>query len=312
MKVSVLIPVYNGVRHLPECLASILAQDFQDMEILVADDDSTDGTAEIIRHFAARDARLRWWKNPHNLGLTQNHNACLQAAQGEFIKFIHADDKLLYPSALTRMVAALEQDETVSLVATGAHIIDAQSRVLNTQNNFRRTGSREGKAVIVQCLVQNANIIGEPTRTLFRKSQAQRGFDPRYRQIGDVEMWFHLLEQGRFAYLAEPLFAYRIHPQQATALNRRSGASTDEHLMLLTDYYCKPWLGEYASRRMWFKQIYYLRKLYGPRAQPLTVDMMATLKPFWYRLYWLEHKLLRPLGKLMARCRRIPVPFKST
>lgn len=312
MKVSVLIPVYNGVRHLPECLASILAQDFRDMEILVADDDSTDGTAEIIRHFAARDARLRWWKNPRNLGLTQNHNTCLQAAQGEFIKFIHADDKLLHPSALTRMVAALEQDETVSLVATGAHIIDEQSRVLNTQNNFRRTGSREGKAVIVQCLVQNANIIGEPTRTLFRKSQAQRGFDPRYRQIGDVEMWFHLLEQGRFAYLAEPLFAYRIHPQQATALNRRSGASTDEHLMLLTDYYCKPWLGEYASRRMWFKQIYYLRKLYGPRAQPLTVDMMATLKPFWYQFYWLEHKLLRPLGKLMARCRRIPVLFKST
>jgi glycosyltransferase involved in cell wall biosynthesis len=312
MKVSVLIPAYNAARYLPECLASVLAQDFQDMEILVADDGSTDGTAEIIPPFAARDARLRWWRNPRNLGLTPNHNACLQAAQGEFIKFIHADDKLLHPSALTRMVAALEQDETVSLVATGAHIIDEQSRVLNRQNNFRRTGSREGKAVIVQCLEQNANIIGEPTRTLFRKSQAQRGFDPRYQQIGDTEMWFHLLEQGRFAYLAEPLFAYRIHPQQATALNRRSGAGADEHLMLLTDYHCKPWLGEYASRRMWFKQIYYLRKIYGPRAQPLTADMLAVLKPFWYGLYWLEHKILRPFGKLMERYRCRPNFLKSS
>jgi len=311
MKVSVLIPVYNAARYLPECLASLLAQDFKDMEILVADDGSADGTAEIIRQFAARDARLRWWKNPRNLGLAGNHNACLQAARGDFIKFIHADDKLLHSSALTRMVAALEQDETVSLVATGAQIIDEQSRVLRVQNNFRRTGRWEGKAVIVRCLEQNGNIIGEPTRTLFRKSQAQRGFDARYRQIGDLEMWFHLLEQGCFAYLAEPLFAYRIHPQQATALNRCNDAIADEHLMLLTDYHGKPWLGEYASRRMWFKQIYYLRKKYGPRAQPLTADMMAALKPFWYRLYWLEHKLLHPLGKLMERCRRIPIFLKS-
>jgi glycosyltransferase involved in cell wall biosynthesis len=312
MKVSVLIPAHNAARYLPECLASVLAQDFQDMEILVADDGSTDGTAEIIQSFAARDARLRWWKNSRNLGLTQNHNTCLQAAQGEFIKFIHADDKLLQPSVLTRMVAALEQDERVSLVATGAQIIDEQSRVLRTQNNFHRTGSREGKAVIVQCLEQNGNLIGEPTRTLFRKSQARRGFDGRYQQIGDLEMWFHLLKQGRFAYLAEPLFAYRIHPQQATALNRRTDASADEHLLLLTDYHGEPWLGAYASRRMWFKQIYYLRKIYGPRAQPLTAGMMATLKPFWYRLYWLEHKFLRPLGKLSDRCRRIPTLLKPT
>jgi len=65
-KVSVLVPVYNGERYLAECLNSVLAQEFQDLEILISDDGSTDNSAQIIRAIAARDARIRWWKNPRN------------------------------------------------------------------------------------------------------------------------------------------------------------------------------------------------------------------------------------------------------
>jgi glycosyltransferase involved in cell wall biosynthesis len=105
MKVSVLIPVYNCERYLAECLDSVLAQDLKDMEILISDDDSQDGTVDIIRQYAARDARIRWWQNPANLGQARNHNVCLQAARGEFIKFVHADDKFLQPSALSCLPA---------------------------------------------------------------------------------------------------------------------------------------------------------------------------------------------------------------
>ena len=59
MKVSVLVPVYNGEAFLAECLDSILAQDFADMEILISDDGSTDGTRQIIEEFAVRDGRIR-------------------------------------------------------------------------------------------------------------------------------------------------------------------------------------------------------------------------------------------------------------
>ena len=70
MKVSVLIPVFNGERYLAECLESVLAQDFPDLEILIGDDGSRDNSSEIISQFAARDPRIRWWKNPRNFGLT--------------------------------------------------------------------------------------------------------------------------------------------------------------------------------------------------------------------------------------------------
>ncbi|HAO78557.1 MAG TPA: glycosyl transferase family 2 [Verrucomicrobia subdivision 3 bacterium] len=303
-KVSILVPVYNAGPFLAECLESILGQDFGDYELLICDDGSTDGSLALIKHYAARDPRIRWWQNPRNLGLTRNHNLCLREARGEFIKFVHQDDKLLQSSELSRMLEILEQDATVALVGTGSQLIDAQARVLTVRNNFHQTGTWDGKAVIVKCLEQNQNLIGEPTAVMFRKSQAGRGFDERYRQIVDMELWFHLLEQGRFAYLAESFFAHRIHPQQATEMHKRTGVSVDDHRLLFTDYYRKPWLREYATRRMWFKQIYYLRKKYGPRAQTLAAEAMTRLKPFWYAVYWLEHKFARPFVKLKERLLR--------
>lgn len=299
--VSVLIPIYNCERYLAECLDSIVAQDFGDFEILISDDGSTDHSLKLVKAYAAKDARIRWWQNPRHLGMASNHNACLRAARGELIKFVHADDKLLQPSVVTRMVKILEADPAVSLVASGAFIIDAQARVIRRENRFRHSGSWDGPAAAVRCLEQNGNLIGEPSRTLFRKAQAARGFDERYQQTLDLEMWFHLLAQGRFVYLAEPLVGYRIHPGQATATHRRHGCGEDEHLMLLTDYYRQPWLRQHATRRMWFKQIYYLEKNYGPRAAVLTAAMQAELSPAWHAIYWAEHKFLRPLKKIAEK-----------
>src|SRR5271155_20695 len=68
-KVSICLPVYNGEHYLAEAIESALNQTFEDFELLIADDCSQDSSAEIIARFAARDARIRHWRNPHNLGL---------------------------------------------------------------------------------------------------------------------------------------------------------------------------------------------------------------------------------------------------
>src|SRR5882757_4680077 len=107
-KVSVLVPVFNAEKYLPECLDSILMQDFSDYELVISDDCSTDGTTAVIERYAAKDPRIRWWRNPANLKQAANLNLCLREARGEFIKFVFADDKLLSVSALRLMVQALE------------------------------------------------------------------------------------------------------------------------------------------------------------------------------------------------------------
>jgi glycosyltransferase involved in cell wall biosynthesis len=296
--VSVLIPVFNGEMFLAECLESVLAQDYDDYEVLISDDGSTDGSTAVIQRYARCDGRIRWWRNPRNLGIGGNFNACLKAAQGDFLKYVLQDDKLLEPSALRQMVTTLESDLSVSLVVSASQLIDAQSRLIQVRNAFGRSGVREGKEVIVHCLAENANVIGEPSLALFRKSQAARGFDDQLKQLLDLEMWFHLLEQGRFAFIANPLCAFRQHPAQQTAVNRNSGATADEDLTLMERYYTKPWMKDFITPQAIFTQVYYLRKRRKARPAAVAEAMAKDLSAGTYALCWVRHKVTRPFRNL--------------
>lgn len=302
--VSVLVPVFNGQPFLAECLDSVLAQDFPNFELLISDDGSTDDSPALIERFARRDPRVRWWRNPRNLGIGGNFNAPLRAARAEYIKYVLQDDKLLDPSALRRLVAALESDPSVSLVVSAAQLIDGQSRPLRVRKPFGHSGVWEGKPVVVRCLEENANLIGEPSLALFRKSQAARGFDEDLRQLLDLEMWFHLLEQGRLAYIAEPLCAFRQHPGQQTEVNRRTGASAEEDLILMERYYARPWMKQVATPQAIFTQAYYLRRRPGPRAAAVCAEMARGLGRRRYALCWLRHKLSRPFQNLKRWLRK--------
>jgi len=303
-KVSVLVPVYNGQQNLAECFESILAQDFPDLEILVSDDGSTDNSMEIIKAFAARDARIRWWKNPRNKGLTANSNLCLSEARGQYVKFVHQDDLLLSVHALAKMVAAFDEYPNAALVGCRQHLTGTGKHAFRFSN---RTGCFDGRRVIVKCLERNNNIIGQPTLTLFRRLQGRRGFDERFTGFMDFEMWCHLLEQGDFIYLDEPLATWRVHEYQQTAQTTRAqkdGTQNYEQLRFVETYYAKPWLRELATDRMLFAQIYYLRKYYGAKALPLISAMMSQLSTGNYVRQWLKHKLSRPFEKLREKLAR--------
>jgi Glycosyl transferase family 2 len=297
-KVSVLVPVYNGEKFLAECLDSILAQDFRDMEILIADDGSTDGSTGLIEKYAARDGRIRWWRNPVNLGLAGNFNDCLRAARNEYVKYVLQDDVLLSPSAVRQMVQALDADPSVTLVASASHVIDGRGERIEFRNSFRRSGVMDGKAAILHSLARDGNYIGEPSVVMFRRDQAGRGYDERYRQLLDLDFWFHLLEQGRLAYLAEPLCAFRRHAKQQTAVNYESGGHVQDELMLAQYWLSRPWLRGFTCARLQFQQVYALEKRYGERARPFTEKIRASLKPGGCKFYWLEYKITRPFTKL--------------
>lgn len=302
-KVSVLIPTYNYARYLPEAIESVLGQDFQDFELLISDDCSTDNSAEVIARYAARDSRIHFQIHPKNLGMVENWNWCLSQARGEYIKFIFGDDKLLSPSAIGKMAALMENDPAISLVSTASNVIDARSAAIETRNNFQPC-IYDGKIVIVRCLEQPANLIGEPTLVMFRKEQAARGFDARYRQLADLEMWFHLLDNGKFAHLGEPLCAFRRHDSQQTNANRKSGKTEVESLWLLEAYFVRPWLQKMATRQMLFAQIYSLRKFPAAQASGTLEKMKLQLGAGWNALFLTRHKITRPLFKLQRWIRQ--------
>jgi glycosyltransferase involved in cell wall biosynthesis len=300
LKISVLIPVYNGDRYLAECLDSVLMQDFPEMEILISDDNSNDGSRELIAGYAARDSRIRWWKNPRRVGLTANSNICLRAATGEYIKFVHQDDKLLSPSALRKYAAVLDAHPTVVLASSRYHITGKKT----PSAVFRFHASLcDGRRMILNCFENNNNLIGPPSLAMFRRVLAQRGFDERFEGGMDFEMWCHLLQQGDYVHLHEPLATWRVHPNQQTAQDRRAGTQDPDPLLLMETYYAEPWLRKAASNRLLFIQSYYLQKKFGTFAGDLTDQMMARLPRHHYAWQWLKHKTSKPilnLGRKLA------------
>src|SRR5580692_5505945 len=255
-KISVLIPTYNYGRFLPEAIESVLEQDFQDFELLIADDCSSDDTAEVVRPFCARDARVHFAVNPANLGMVNNWNHCLTQARGEYIKFLFGDDKLIHRQALSKMLALMQQFPSAVLAASARTILDEKSNTIDVYRDLP-DGCHDGRKIITAYLMKNGkNLVGEPSAVLFRKVDARRGFDPRYRQITDVEMWIHLLEKGDLAYTREALCAFRCHPDQQTERNTASGVGRREHAVYFSNYAAQSWL----PRKVVFPILFHLRR----------------------------------------------------
>jgi glycosyltransferase involved in cell wall biosynthesis len=268
-EISVLLPTYNYASYLPEAIASVLAQDFQDFELLILDDCSSDNTAAVVKPFCARDPRVRFAVNPANLGMVANWNECLKEAKGRHIKFLFGDDKLSDPRALTKMLALLQNNPAARLAASARTILDAQSNVIDISRTLPN-GCHDGRKIIADCLIENGNLIGEPSSVLFRKADAARGFDTAYRQLVDMEMWFHLLERGDLVYTREPLCAFRRHAGQQTAVNNAT-YSIKEQLMLIAAYGAKPWLPARQQLDILYRARRGLRR--DPGAEPQLLEL---------------------------------------
>ncbi|EEF58246.1 glycosyltransferase family 2 protein [Pedosphaera parvula] len=299
-KVSILVPTYNYARYLRETIESVLNQDFEDFELIIVDDCSSDNSHEVIAHYAAQDGRIRYQINAKNLGMVANWNYCLSLAKGEYIKFLFGDDTLADRQALTKMVRMLEENPSAVLAVSARNILDEHSQVIEIMDHLGTNGVQLGQDVIVRCLESNANLIGEPSVVLMRKCDTARGFNPSYRQLTDLEMWFHLLEKGNAIYTSEPLCSFRKHPQQQTEVNKVQQIGEKEQLVLLTEFYKRPWVKTPERRKLLFSQLYWLRKnaKKGQGCSELEHRLASCLGDGWYAWLYFLHKLCRPAQNL--------------
>jgi glycosyltransferase involved in cell wall biosynthesis len=127
--VSVCVPTYNRAAILTQTLDTLLAQDYPNFELVVADNASTDETEAVCRGYAARDPRIRYHRNETNLGLIGNFNRVIELARGEYM-VIAGDDDLYESHFLSRLVPVLDAEPQVVLSASGTDWIDPQGRPL--------------------------------------------------------------------------------------------------------------------------------------------------------------------------------------
>jgi glycosyltransferase involved in cell wall biosynthesis len=219
------------VAYLSECFESILAQTFTNFEVVVCDDQSSDGTLELARKLANGDARFRFISNPDRLGLARNWNNCVERARGEWIKFVFQDD-VIFPSCIEMLLAACEKHGKVFGFCEREFIFDDGAP--ETPSNWfighrqRLHCEYQARPVITQVEAIRAavadpeyNMVGEPTVTLIRKSVFEEigCFEDTLIQLCDTEFWSRVLITYGAAFVPERLAAFRLHRGAATAQN---------------------------------------------------------------------------------------------
>ena len=128
-RLAIGLPVYNGSAYLAEALEALLGQTYQDFELIISDNASTDATEEICRDFAARDPRIRYIRQPRNIGAVPNHNIVFDESHTELFKWA-SDDDLYARDLVERCVAALDEHPDVVLAHSWTAEINADDKVV--------------------------------------------------------------------------------------------------------------------------------------------------------------------------------------
>ena len=211
-KVSILTTVYNREKHLAACINSVLACSYQDWELIIVDDVSTDASVAIAKSYEQKDARIKVYVNDKNLGDYPNRNKAASYAKGKYLKYLDADD-IIYPHGLEIMVQTMEQFPKAALGISQKVVEDVKPYpfLMEPKETFRREFLKRG-------------VLGlGPTGTIIRRDAFETlgGFTGT-RYIGDTEMWYKLALAYPVVKMQDELIFWRQHDDQEITKGQES------------------------------------------------------------------------------------------
>jgi glycosyltransferase involved in cell wall biosynthesis len=283
-KVSLGIPVFNGENFIAYALDSLLAQTFQDIEIIISDNASTDNTEEICQQYAAMDSRIRYIRNKINLGASKNFNQLFETSRGEYFKWAAHDD-LCAPEFLEQCVKILDNKSSYVLCYSKTKVVDDKGEILDDFSIPFKLDSPKAHERFLKCLCTPhplVDIFGLIRSSVLKKTKLIGNF-PSSDRVLEAELALF----GPFYEVPEYLFFNRHHDRQ--------------HYML------------YPTRRQ--KQAFYdpnrIRKFVYPQWR-LLVEHLASIRRapikfyetvwshiymvFWVRKFW-RHLVLNLILK---------------
>lgn len=214
-RISLGMPVYNGEAFLEEALRSLLAQTFEDFELIISDNASTDRTRSICLDYAARDGRIRFHRNEVNLGFCRNQNYVIEAAMGEYFLLTHHDD-VRAPRYLERTVAVMDADPSIVVCYTNTRDIDEHGNLLPRVDPALRFDSPDVRERFRDTI--RMDHICEPDFGLTRREKLRATRLHGDYADSDRVLLAELALHGRFHRIPELLFYRRAHAAQSTAI----------------------------------------------------------------------------------------------
>jgi len=233
-KVTVLVPVYNRERFVTEAIESVLGQDFDDFELLLVDDGSTDGTAEILREYERRDGRIRIVTSERNEGISGALNRGLDHARGEYIARLDSDDVMM-PGRITAQAEVLDWQPDVVLVSSAYDIIDEHGA---HHGRFDETLPSE----VIRYLLGFYNIVGGGGHVMFRNDGTRYWTD--FPVSEDYDLCVRLSQCGRI--VALPLIGIKRRQHENDSL-KQFGRDKRQHWTSIMRRALEPILGRIAT-----------------------------------------------------------------
>ncbi len=219
-RVSVVTPSYNQAQFLEQTIQSVLGQNYPNLEYMIVDGASTDGSVDIIRRYADR---LSWWVSEKDHGQSEAVNKGFARATGEFVGWLNSDD-LYQPGAITAAVEAFQAHPEAGLIFSDVLAIDADNRVLNLM--------RSGDWGLDELMT--FHILYQPGVFMRRAVLEQAGYlDPTYHYLLDPQLWLRMVQIAPMVYVRKTLAAGRFHPQ---AKNMSMGPHYGADAMRIVDW----------------------------------------------------------------------------
>lgn len=214
-RLTIGLPVYNGEKYVAESLDALLGQSYTDFELVISDNASTDSTGDICRDYEQRDSRIRYFRQPRNIGLAPNHNFTVDRAQGELFKWASNDD--LYARDLVeRCVDALDQHPDAVLAHSWTAFVDDSGAVTKAYEYPLSTASPQAPERFRSMLFDSG---GDDDYAVIRTDVLRRTAMAESYHHADRTIIAELSLHGRFHQVPEWLYFRRDHPDRAERAN---------------------------------------------------------------------------------------------
>ena len=219
--ISVIICTYNRADLLSKAIDSVLSQNYQDFEIIIIDDASTDNTESLVKNFT--DNRIKYYKNDSNLGIAKSRNKGVSLANGEYVAMLDSDDYWLDCNKLQKQLDIFNQDKKIGLVGTGIVCVNDKGEKIK-EDIFEIKDNLIRQRILLKNQFAQSSV-------LFSKEafNSVSGYDESLLVCEDLDLWLKIGKEFKLANIPEPLIAYLIHAGGISKANKKRIAfSTDK------------------------------------------------------------------------------------
>lgn len=221
-KVDVLIPAYNVEKYIAATLDSITNQTLRDINILICDDCSNDGTLEIIKHYRQKDARIKVFNNSYNKGIIYTRNKLFELSKSELLAICDADD-IYHPTRLEKQINFLTNNEKIAAVSCN----------FNVGINGARITKLPTSPNLIQAYFYLKNVFPNPGAMLRHSSLVKNNllYTKEFPYVADFHFWAKLSENEKLANVNKSLFMYRVHSEQIST--KRNIEQKENHIKVV-------------------------------------------------------------------------------